>query len=298
MTEVGAPPATSAGDWTAERIDAECDAAYESYFADIRQRHIAYFAERPELRSDTHPFAAKSREAALPDGWEHLARALPANAWHRHHLSGGSSQMLALVLLAAAARADASLDWIAGNLHLRAPLGLFEVELAPAVLNELPRQTTLDWLVLDRRQVIAAEAKFTERGLGQCSCEGRDTGSCSDRVLERLYWTVASRDMAIAAADGGCALSPAYQAVRNVAAAQALAGDRKSAFLLLYDARNPYFAGTGTWPGWKRMLSSAMSKSRTSFLSLSWQELLSAVSLDARVSSWAADKHGLVPDAR
>jgi hypothetical protein len=151
--------------------------------------------------------------------------------------------MLALVMLAAATRADWSLRYIPGDRNLRRPLTLFEVELAPTVLNEWPRQTSIDWLVFDHDHVITAEAQFTERGLGRCSCEMRDSGGCSDRVLKRPYWAVASRDMALEPVTGRCSLSIAYQAVRNVAAAQALAGNRQTAFLLLHDARNPYFAG-------------------------------------------------------
>jgi hypothetical protein len=290
-------PTTPLADWTAERIDRECDAAYEFYFGEVRRGHIEYFGQRRERRGERCAFGAKSREAAVPQGWEHLAGALPIPAWHRHHLSGGSSQMLALVLLAAATRADRTLQWLPGNSELRGPLTLFEVELAPTVLNERPRQTSLDWLALDREHVIAAEAKFTERGFGRCSCELRDAGLCSERALERPYWDVASRDMALDRRAGRCSLSLAYQAVRNVAAAQAIAaGRRRSAFLLLYDIRNPYFAGEGTWPGWITMLTHLMADSTTPFVPLSWQNLLATVDVDSPVKRWAAEKHGLVPE--
>jgi hypothetical protein len=286
----------SLADWTGERIDAECEAAYEGYFSDVRRRHIAYFAQMPERRSDRHPFAARSREAALPEGWEHLARVLPFRAWHRHHLSGGSSQMLAVALLAAAVDADRSLRWMPGGRRLGRPLTLFEVELASTVLNERPRQTSIDWLVLDRNHVVAAEAKFTEKGLGRCSCELRDVAQCSERVRERPYWSVASRDMALTPGGASCSLSLAYQGVRNVAAAQGIAGRRHGRFLLLYDARNPYFVGASAWPGWIPMLARLMANSRTTFASLSWQELLRRVGLDPWVKQWAVEKHGLVPN--
>jgi hypothetical protein len=249
---------------------------------------------------------ARTRQAAFPDGLEHLAGAIAARAWHRHHLSAGSSQVLAIALLAAASRADASLQWLPGERRsrhpdarcLRGPLALFEVELAPAVLRERPRQTSLDWLVLDRHNVIAAEAKFTERGLGQCSCKGREAGLCSERVLQRPYWCVASKDMRLHrdASRTRCHLSLAYQAVRNVAAAQAIAAGRRStAFLLLYDARNPYFAGSRAWPGWIRMLSQLMTRSATTFMPLSWQGLLGCAPVDGQVRVWAREKHGLEP---
>ena len=179
-----------------------------------------------------------------------ISRSLPPNLWHRHHLSGGSSQLLAIALLAAATRADPSLRWLFGDTGLTRPLTLFEVELAPAVLNEWPRQTAIDWLVVDRENVIAAEAKFTERGLGQCSCQHRKAGECSIRVLARPYWSVASRDMALTRTDQACSLSLAYQAVRNVAAARALPEGEGRPSLALRRAQSvfrwcPRLAGMG-----------------------------------------------------
>jgi hypothetical protein len=190
-------------------------------------------------------------------------------------------------------RADSSLRWLCGDAGLTRPLTLFEVELAPAVLNERPRQTAIDWLVVDRENVIAAEAKFTERGLGQCSCEHRKASVCSTRVLARPYWSVASRDMALTRTDHACSLGLAYQAVRNVAAAQGIARRRRTTFLLLYDERNPYFMGARGWPGWVSMLNRLMSNSSTAFASRSWQELLANVDVDSDVRAWAREKHGL-----
>ena len=279
--------------WTAERIEAECASAHTTYANELRARHIDYFASHPERRSRTMVFASRTRRAAFPDEWGHLAGALPARAWHRHHLSGASSQVLALALLASAIQADPSLQWLPGDWTFRSVLSLFEVELAPWVLNEEPRQTSLDWLILDTGHVIAGEAKFTERGLGRCSCELRSAGHCSARVLERPYWDVASREMGLEREMRPCGLSLVYQAVRNVAAAQAIAAERRAAFLLVYDERNPYFAGVGHWPGWGMMLARLMRDSATVFRTLSWQELLVRVDCDPRVLQWAAEKHGL-----
>jgi hypothetical protein len=293
MHEHGSEPALA--NWTSDRIDENCEAAYDDYVDHVRHTHVAYFATRPERKSATHAFGACSREAAFPDGWEHLAQVLAPGAWHRHHRSAGSSQVLALALLAAATRADSSLGWLSAEVSLGNPLTLFEVEIADAVLNERPRQTSLDWLVIDHHDVIAAEAKFTERGLGQCSCKRRTEGQCSERVLERPYWEVAARDLRLKRQPAGqCSLGLGYQAVRNVAAAQAIAGERRrSTFLLLYDARNPYFSGARAWPGWVKMLAQQMRGSRTLFLSLSWQELLMRVDLASEVENWAHEKHGL-----
>jgi hypothetical protein len=282
--------------WTSRRIDFECADRYQAYGEEVRAGHIEYFARRPARRSDTHLFLARTREAAFPDGWEHLAGAIGEQAWHRHHLSAGSSQVLAIALLAAATSAERSLKWLPLSPCAGRALTLFEVELAASVLHERPRQTSLDWMVLDERAVIAAEAKFTERGFGRCSCDGRAAGACSERVLERPYWKVAARDLCLGHNDPtvGCSLSLAYQVVRNIAAAEVIAAEGRAAtFLLLYDARNPYFTGAGEWPGWVMMLSELMPYSTTAFTSLSWQELLARVEVDEGVRRWAADKHGL-----
>jgi Restriction Endonuclease associating with ARP len=294
LTDASLVPKTSLADWTADEIDVECEVAYSSYVGQIRRQHIAYFADRPQQRSEAQPFVARTRQAAFPDGCEHLAHALAETAWHRHHLSAASSQVLAVALLGSAACADPTLQWLPTGWRFRRALTLFEVELAATMLNERPRQTSVDWLAIDCEHVTAAEAKFTERGFGRCSCELRDSGLCSERVLERPYWDVASRDMALDRQAGRCSLSLAYQAVRNVAAAQAIAaGRRRSAFVLLYDIRNPYFAGTRAWPGWITMLTQLVADSTTLFIPLSWQNLLATMDVDSPVRQWAAEKHGL-----
>jgi hypothetical protein len=283
----------SLDDWTSHSIHAECGSAYRAYLRNVRERHIEYFAKRPDRRSEKHPFAARDLEAAFPDEWRHLANALPRGAWHRHCLSGGSSQVLAIALLAAATSADPSLRWLRRPYDNRAVATFFEVVLTSDLLNERPRQTAIDWLVLTDQAVLVAEAKFTELGLGGCSCVQRGAGVCSPRVLERPYWEVAEREMGLTRDTNSCQLGLAYQAVRNVAAARAIAGSRKSTFLLLYDARNPYFAGAGSWPGWVTMLSSLMSGSTTTFASLAWQEIVEAARVGESVRGWAREKHGL-----
>ena len=281
------------GRWTAERIDKECASAYRRYHREVRDRHVAFYAAHPELCNPSHTFVAASRECAFPPGQARLANALGESSWHKHHLSAGSSQVLAIALLAAAAKADPSLAWLPGWERLGdSVLPLFEVELDARVLNERPRQTSLDWLVLGSGGVVAAEAKFTERGFGMCSCESRPT--CSPRVLERPYWEVGGRELGLRRERENCALSVAYQPVRNVAAAAALAGERRAAaFVLLYDDRNPYFAGAGEWPGWVAILHGVMRHGTVAFESLSWQQLLHRAPIDDAVSAWADEKHGL-----
>jgi hypothetical protein len=73
-----------------------------------------------------------------------------------------------------------------------------------------------------------------------------------------------------------CELGLAYQAVRNVAAAVELAGLREvAAFGLLFERRNPYFAGAGEWPGWANVLDAMLAESNSvAFSAISWHELI------------------------
>jgi hypothetical protein len=91
-----------------------------------------------------------------------------------------------------------------------------------------------------------------------------------------------------------CPLSFPYQAVRNLAASRALAGGRHAVSALVYDARNPFFAGCGAWPGWPAALAQAVSRQqRVLFRSISWQELIRQLPLDENVRAWACEKHEL-----
>jgi hypothetical protein len=193
--------------WTAETIGSECDHAYGRYKVGVHRR------------SPTRPFAASSRRAAFPDGYKHLADLIPDSAWHEFHLFGGSSQTLAIALLSAAHDAEPSLSWLPRFDTLgSAAAPLFEVELASHVLNEYPRQTALDWLVVGQRGLIVAEAKFTERGFGACNCVEKASGQCAGRILDRPYWNVASRVLGLDRDEGSrsCVLSIAYQALETL----------------------------------------------------------------------------------
>lgn len=69
-------------------------------------------------------------------------------------------------------------------------------------------------------------------------CSEKASGQCAGRVLQRPYWDVTSRILGLHRDEGSrsCVLSLAYQPVRNVAAAEALAGAARSAtFLLFFD---------------------------------------------------------------
>jgi hypothetical protein len=272
------------GEWTHEQIVAECEPAYEAYAETLRERH---------RRWPNSPQSARGE--VFPEHLSWVSTLLPPELWHHSWWAAKSSQTHALTLLAASCRSEATLSWLPFADQLgRQRLGLFEVELAADVLNEQPYQTQIDFLATGSEAVIAVEAKFSERGFSPCRCARRDEGICSARVRERPYWSVAARDMGLRETAHRCPLSLAYQPVRNIAAAQAIAGGaRASAFVLLYDERNPYFTGAGSWPGWIVVLEGLTHHARTPFAALSWQALIPRAHLDPETVQWAKDKHGL-----
>src|SRR5436309_15685809 len=97
--------------WTHEAVHGECRNAFSHYSRELDRHYATYFAAHPEERG-THLRQATDLERALPPGWEHLADDLPERVRHVHHLSGRSSQVLALAMLGASARLDPGLDWL------------------------------------------------------------------------------------------------------------------------------------------------------------------------------------------
>jgi hypothetical protein len=293
--------------WTGPKIAAECSSTYNAYRAAKTDSYRAYFAAHHELRDEHHEYKARDLATALPEDWAGLADYLPAAERQRHHLSGNSSQVLALGLLGVGVRLDPSLLWLWDALsplppaRSPAPSCQFEARLAPDVLDEQPRQTSVDFLVRDPAALVCVEAKWTEPGIGSCSCEGDGplTSRCSERVLARsAYWKVASEVFHLPEREEGspCPLSSTYQAVRNVAAALALAAEGQApVFALIYDADNPYFASCGSWPGWPAALDATLNDlgSPVRFASTSWQQLVSLMPLDGPAAEWASEKHGL-----
>jgi hypothetical protein len=302
--------------WTGSRIAAECTVAYRAYERECAAGYRAYFAAHPELRA-VHPFSAKNIEAALPEGWAQLGDHLPVADRHRWHLSGKSSQVLALGLLGVARELDASLRWLWAALSLDGtvapppggvrPESCFEYTVEPELLGERPRQTSVDFFVDAPGALLCLEAKWTEEGIGACGC-ARDAGdpataTCSKRVLSREpYWNAAHAVLGLPPRVEGkpCPLSFTYQAARNIAAATALAKPgQRPVFALLYDERNPYFGGCGEWPGWPAVLRDAVAGTETSpgsacaFAAASWQHLVGAMPLDPATREWAVEKHGL-----
>ena len=254
---------TFLGDWTYAQIHQECSGAYNSYRAALDAHYAGYFVANPSFAS-SHPQKAGTLELALPPGMEELAELIPTAQLHRHHLSGKSSQLIGLGLLGAAAKSDPSLHWFEQHLAPVPPFPLtttptykFEYGLDRTVLNEHPRVTAVDFLVETDATVICTEVKFAEDGMGRCSCgvAAIATGACSKNVLDRaLYWDTAAQIFFLPDRVPGkpCPISVGYQAIRNVAAARALAAGRMPVFVLLYDERNPYFRPTNNWPVGRR----------------------------------------------
>lgn len=297
--------------WNGPAIAAECHQAWKAYRAKRTDSYRKYFAANLQLKSPRHEYSAKDLAAALPDGWNGLESLLPVSERHRYYLSGNSSQVLALGLLGVSAKLDPSLSWLWSALgalpgpasHL--PKWQFENKLAPDVLDERPRQTSVDFFVEDTAALVCLEAKWTEEGIGACGCADSggkpDNGQCSAKVLARTaYWDAAYGIFGLPARTVGqpCPLSFTYQAVRNVAAALALADDGQLAvFALIYDAENPYFAGCGAWAGWPAALRATLDGvyDKLCFRAVSWQELLPLAPLDDAARAWASEKHGLRP---
>ncbi len=181
------------------------------------------------------------------------------------------------------------------------PAAQFEFKLAPGVLDEHPRQTSIDFLARDSAALLCIECKWTEAGIGTCSCEGDAalTANCSDLVLGRSAYSRTARDifhLPERVEGQPCPLSFTYQVVRNVAAALALAEQGQTpVFGLIYDGENPYFSGYGDWPGWPVALHATLDDAGAPvrFASVSWQELLPLLPLDGAAAAWASEKHGL-----
>jgi hypothetical protein len=148
--------------------------------------------------------------------------------------------------------------------------------------------------------MLAAEAKFTEKGFEPCSCPSE--GSCTDVIHGRKYWAAATQLGWDHRSTGGrCLVRTAYQPIRNLAAAMALAPPGVlPCFALFYDERNPYFAGTGSWPGWAWIIESASQRAADEivFAPVSWQRLLACAPLHDSVVEWAEEKHGLRAEDR
>ena len=97
--------------WTHDAAHRECRADYSRYSRDLDAHYASYFAAHPEERG-THVRQAVDLPRALPPGWDYLADELPERVRHIHHLSGRSSQVLALAIFGASSHLDPGLDWL------------------------------------------------------------------------------------------------------------------------------------------------------------------------------------------
>src|SRR3954469_24063899 len=91
-------------------VDKECAAPHREYKRRLEEAYTAYFAAHPSL-AGKHRFKAASIEAALPEGFGGLRSEIPPRLLHRHRLSGGPSQVVALGMLGVPARIDPTLRW-------------------------------------------------------------------------------------------------------------------------------------------------------------------------------------------
>jgi hypothetical protein len=299
--------------WTKQRIYAACGRAYCLYEKKLTAHYTDYFARHCNLRCSRHAYSARSLGAALPAGYGALQELIPRRSLHVHARSARSSQSLALALLGAAAHRDPSLSWFWRALDLphdvcEATHCTFERTLDPMDLNERPRVSQVDFVAETSRYLAAVECKWTEAGFGNCSCEREGEGNpsaggvCADRVIARgKYWQTAQKVFGLPSARLPflrCPISSSYQAIRTAAAARQLAGQhRQPVFVLLFDARNPYFRRTVTWPGWPTVLQQSMGSNEErpqfTFKAISWQDLISRMPLSPRVREWALEKHSL-----
>jgi hypothetical protein len=299
--------------WTTDQIDAACAASHRIYERELQKRYTEYFSNYPQLRCPVHPYSARTLTTALPAGSAHLLHRIPKGSLHRFARSARSSQMLALSLIGSAAQADPSLRWFWGALNLpkefsgrQTPSIRFEHCLAPSDLGEVPRVTKLDLTVATERAFVVIETKWSEAGMGICSCAREGDGDprigfdCAVRVRSRrMYWKIAHQFLGLEAVRLSfmpCTLCPVYQTVRNIAAAIHLSRDRTAGFVLIYDRCNPYFRQTNRWPGWPHILRENLRKHRPSgffFRATSWQELIHHLPVPASLRRWATEKHAL-----
>lgn len=279
--------------------------AHERYLQDIEDGYRHWAHGREGHRQWGIP-VADDIETALPSGWGHtISDLVPAARRHEHHLSAKSSQTLLLGTFGIAQILDPTLAWLERSFGIRLPGAQLELEVdvRPDLLNEHPRVTQLDALVESDNALFCLEAKWTESHLGTCSCgeAARARGECLPRVRARpTYWEASEACLGLDTTTAPCQLGAAYQAVRVIAAARALAHESKRRAIagLLYDARNPVFAGTDQWPGWARLLENlaASAHGDVTVVACSWQQLAAELPSDPELERWLGDKHSIRED--
>lgn len=291
--------------WTAPAIDMQCDVSHRAYERELEHHYTAYYAAHPEVADPKQRWSAASTAAALPDGHHDLVDGLSVK-WHTYHRSGKSSQTRLIGLLGPARKADPNLEQFLaalGGLPVSggAVTSTFESSVAPQLLRETGQTTAVDLLIETATMVLCVEAKVREPGVDRCDCP-HDGAVCNAKRSSRpRYWASAKENFGLPdhrVAGQPCPLHVGYQAIRNAAAARAIAGqDRLAVFVLLYDELNPYFRPTGTWPGWSAVLTEQVGANADSeifaFRPLSWQQLAPQLPLDPATRSWASQLHRL-----
>ena len=200
-------------------------------------------------------------------------RAVPEDAWGRQHLSGKSSQTLAVGLLGVAARRDPSLGWLWERspelppAQSEAPAIEFEHVVSPELLGERPRQTSIDVLIDDPGVVVALETKWREHGSAP-ACAGatasgrapasaaRGESSSGPRTGTRPSPCSASA-CASPAAPVRSARCTRPSAMRRPRARSPARSDRRC-WRSSTTRENPYFSADGDWPGLPALLEEAV----------------------------------------
>ncbi|MYD93238.1 MAG: hypothetical protein F4Y02_06005 [Chloroflexi bacterium] len=282
----------------------------------------------PVLRPE---FAAKS--VLIPSDTAKAAAVVstvPDGERHRWFRSFKSSQALAQSVFGAVV-AFGRLDVLDGILaDCGRPAFLEDTRSTSLVLEHNvrnlgePRPTSVDVFLKARSRRVAVECKFMEREFGTCSrtrlrpgdstyaeqhCDGnyriqrgRRT-RCALTEIGVRYWThlpdlfdwAADRDLR------PCPLSTTYQLARNALAATVTDDgcDRGSGHVLIvYDARNPEFAGGGVA---QRQYEAALAACRVPglFRRLSWQRLVRALTGAPEFTYLVAgleEKYGVRPE--
>jgi hypothetical protein len=291
-------------DWTHATVDEECRPAYRAWEAAHRARYHEVLVRRGvaltgdwvvEDLGDLLP-------AELADRFDDL---VPGHEWQVHSRSATSSQALAVGFFGSAIlEREPAWRVLASAL---VPQGT-----DPGNVVARPAFAHADLLIETDAMVVAVECKRFEHGVGRCSCrrpdpdgDGRATlpawpvAACRSDVLARAgYWRVARERFGLPEREPGapCPIALAYQAIRGVAALDALRGDRRGMLVLVHDADNPYFHATGAWPGWPAMLEAVLAGSRDAgigFHSVTWPQLVPRLLSSPRLVEWARDLHGI-----
>jgi hypothetical protein len=173
----------------------------------------------------------------------------------------------------------------------------YEARLRPAALSAPTQRTSTS--SPPARTGSSPSRRSTPRGSGDGAGASTATkvAATTESSTTGPYWHVARNVFGLNGPrpPQHCQLSLAYQAVRNAAAGLEMTGLRAGgSFGLVYDDRNPFFAGAGEWPGWANWLQ-ANDAARVVVHAISWQEIIQLLPRSGRavVLSWASEKHGL-----